>query len=78
MLPGRVLNSVFFGGGTPSLMAPDTVHDILDVRRVWPMANDLEVTLEANPGSVEAGGSAPSREAGVARISLGVQALNDD
>ena len=56
LLPGRVLNSVFLGGGTPSLMAPDTVHDILEhVRQVWPVANDLEVTLEANPGSVEAG-----------------------
>lgn len=78
LLPGRVVRSVFLGGGTPSLMAPETVHDILDhVRKVWPVANDLEVTLEANPGSVEAGRFAAFAQAGVARISLGVQALND-
>jgi oxygen-independent coproporphyrinogen-3 oxidase len=78
LLPGRVLGSVFLGGGTPSLMAPETVHDILQhVRKVWPVANDLEVTLEANPGSVEAGRFADFAQAGVARISLGVQALND-
>jgi oxygen-independent coproporphyrinogen-3 oxidase len=78
LLPGRVVNSVFLGGGTPSLMAPATVHDILEhVRKVWPAANDLEVTLEANPGSVEAGRFADFAAAGVARISLGVQALND-
>jgi len=78
LLPGRVLGSVFLGGGTPSLMAPETVHDILEhARRVWPTANDLEVTLEANPGSVEAGRFRAFAEAGIARISLGVQALND-
>ncbi len=78
LLPGRVLNSVFLGGGTPSLMAPDTVHEILrHVRKVWPVANDLEVTLEANPGSVETGRFAEFAQAGVTRISLGVQALND-
>lgn len=78
LLPGRVLSSVFLGGGTPSLMAPDTVHAILDhARRAWPTANDLEVTLEANPGSVEAGRFRAFAEAGVGRISLGVQALND-
>ena len=53
---GRVLNSVFFGGGTPSLMEPELVAAILDaVRATWPLANDCEITLEANPGSVEAG-----------------------
>ncbi len=78
MLPGRVLNSVFFGGGTPSLMNPDVVAAILDrVRRTWPTANDLEVTLEANPGSVEAGKFRAFAEGGVSRISMGVQALND-
>jgi len=78
LLPGRIVNSVFLGGGTPSLMAPETVHDILEhVRKVWPVANNLEVTLEANPGSVEAGRFADFAAAGVARISLGVQALND-
>ncbi|WP_300549570.1 radical SAM family heme chaperone HemW [Roseovarius sp.] len=78
MLPGRVLNSVFFGGGTPSLMNPDVVAAILDrVRHAWPAANDLEVTLEANPGSVEAGKFRAFAEGGVSRISMGVQALND-
>lgn len=75
---GRVLNSVFFGGGTPSLMDPDVVAEILSkVRTLWPSANDLEVTLEANPGSVEAGRFAAYRQGGVSRVSMGVQALND-
>lgn len=75
---GRVLNTVFFGGGTPSLMEPDTVAAILEaVGATWPLANDLEVTLEANPGSVEAGRFRAYAEAGVNRLSMGVQALND-
>lgn len=75
---GRLLNSVFFGGGTPSLMQPDLVATVLEtVRETWPLANDLEVTLEANPGSVEAGRFRGYREAGVNRISMGIQALND-
>ncbi|CUI41635.1 Oxygen-independent coproporphyrinogen-III oxidase 1 [Cognatishimia activa] len=75
---GRVLNSVFFGGGTPSLMDPEIVAAILErVHRLWPTANDLEVTLEANPGSVEAAKFADYRLGGVSRISMGVQALND-
>ena len=75
---GRVLSTVFFGGGTPSLMEPDLVAAILDaVRRTWRIANDLEVTLEANPGSVEAGRFRGYAEAGVNRLSMGVQALND-
>ncbi|MDW4549170.1 radical SAM family heme chaperone HemW [Defluviimonas sp. D31] len=75
---GRILNTVFFGGGTPSLMAPDLVAAILDkVHATWRMANDLEVTLEANPGSVEAGRFRGYAEAGVNRISMGLQALND-
>ena len=74
----RVLNTVFFGGGTPSLMEPELVDSILtEVRAAWPLANDLEVTLEANPGSVEAGRFRGYREAGVNRVSLGLQALND-
>ncbi|WP_397541615.1 radical SAM family heme chaperone HemW [Roseovarius salis] len=78
LLPGRILNSVFFGGGTPSLMSPELVSDILDaIRTAWPAANDLEVTLEANPGSVEAGRFAGYAAAGVSRVSMGVQALND-
>ena len=75
---GRVLNAVFFGGGTPSLMDPDVVADVIAaIRRLWPTANDLEITLEANPGSVEADRFAAFRQAGVNRISMGIQALND-
>ena len=75
---GRRLQSVFFGGGTPSLMDPDTVFAILDrVRATWGVANDWEVTLEANPGSVETGKLRAFRSAGVNRLSMGVQALND-
>ncbi len=74
----RVLNTVFFGGGTPSLMDPDVVAAVLDrVRATWPMVNDPEITLEANPGSVEAGRFRAFRGAGVNRVSMGVQALND-
>ncbi|WP_120633043.1 radical SAM family heme chaperone HemW [Ruegeria sp. EL01] len=77
--PGRVLNTIFFGGGTPSLMAPETVTAVIDqARALWRPANDMEITLEANPGSVEAGRFAAYRDAGVNRISMGVQALNDD
>ncbi|WP_227269175.1 radical SAM family heme chaperone HemW [Roseobacter weihaiensis] len=76
--PGRVLRSVFFGGGTPSLMDPETVAEIIaEIRRLWPVANDLEITLEANPGSVEATRFAAYRQGGVNRISMGIQALND-
>ena len=76
--PGRVLRSVFFGGGTPSLMDPALVDAILrKVRATWPTANDIEITLEANPTSVEAGRFAGYRDAGVNRVSMGVQALLD-
>lgn len=76
--PGRVLNSIFFGGGTPSLMQPDTVAGIIDTALGhWTPANDIEITLEANPGSVEASRFVGFRNAGVNRISMGVQALND-
>lgn len=75
---GRVLNTVFFGGGTPSLMDPDVVAAILErVRQLWPTSNDMEITLEANPGSVEAGKFVGFRDGGVNRISMGIQALND-
>ena len=75
---GRVLNTVFFGGGTPSLMDPEIVAAILErIRSTWPVANDLEVTLEANPGSVEAARFHAYAAAGVNRLSMGVQALND-
>ena len=75
---GRVLNSVFFGGGTPSLMDAETVNAILEaVRATWPVANTVEVTLEANPTSIEAGRFADYADTGVNRISMGAQALND-
>ncbi|WP_298851361.1 radical SAM family heme chaperone HemW [uncultured Ruegeria sp.] len=75
----RVLNTIFFGGGTPSLMNPETVAAVIDeARALWHPANDMEITLEANPGSVEAGRFAAYRDAGVNRISMGIQALNDD
>ncbi len=75
---GRVLNTVFFGGGTPSLMNPEVVAAILErVRQLWPISNDMEITLEANPGSVEAGRFVAYRDGGVNRISMGIQALND-
>ena len=77
--PDRVLDTIFFGGGTPSLMDPDTVAAVIDTARaLWRPSNDMEITLEANPGSVEAGRFAAYRDAGVNRISMGVQALNDD
>lgn len=72
------VDSVFFGGGTPSLMRPATVGAILDViAKHWSVASDVEVTLEANPSSVEAAKFAGYRAAGVNRVSLGVQALDD-
>jgi putative oxygen-independent coproporphyrinogen III oxidase len=75
---GRILQSVFFGGGTPSLMEPALVGAILDrVWATWRITNDWEVTLEANPGSVEAGRFGGFRDAGVNRVSLGIQALHD-
>jgi putative oxygen-independent coproporphyrinogen III oxidase len=76
--PGRTVSTIFFGGGTPSLMEPATVAAILDaVARQWQIADDIEVTLEANPTSVEADRFAGYRAAGVNRVSLGVQALDD-
>jgi putative oxygen-independent coproporphyrinogen III oxidase len=76
---GRVLSSVFFGGGTPSLMQPELVAAILDrVRTTWVLANDLEVTLEANPTSVEAGRFRGYADAGVSRLSMGIQSLHDE
>ncbi len=76
--PGHALVSVFFGGGTPSLMPPALVGRLLeDAARLWPLAPDLEVTLEANPSSVEAARFAALAAAGVNRVSLGLQALDD-
>src|SRR5712692_2206282 len=77
-IPGRQAASIFFGGGTPSLMQPATVGAILDtIARHWTLARDVEVTLEANPTSVEATRFRGFRAAGVNRVSLGVQALDD-
>ncbi len=77
LAPGREVGSVFFGGGTPSLMPPETVAALLDrVRRHWAAAPDVEITLEANPNSAEAGRFRAFAAAGVNRLSLGVQALD--
>jgi putative oxygen-independent coproporphyrinogen III oxidase len=74
----RILRSVFFGGGTPSLMEPATVAAILDAARAaWTCANDIEITLEANPTSIEASRFQAFRDAGINRVSVGIQALND-
>ena len=76
--PGREVTSIFLGGGTPSLMEPATVSAILDeIGKRWTVADDAEVTMEANPSSVEAERFRGYRAAGVNRVSLGVQALND-
>jgi putative oxygen-independent coproporphyrinogen III oxidase len=80
-LQGRerpIVETVFFGGGTPSLMSGRAVGTVLDaIARLWPRANDVEVTLESNPASADAARFADYRAAGVNRLSLGVQALND-
>nr|WP_288248828.1 radical SAM family heme chaperone HemW [uncultured Sphingomonas sp.] len=79
LLPGRRLGSIFFGGGTPSLMPPATVAALIDAAlAAWPAApGGVEITLEANPSSVEAARFADLAAAGVNRVSLGVQALDD-
>ncbi len=75
---GETLESVFFGGGTPSLMPPSLVGAMLDeAQRLWGFAPDIEITLEANPSSVEASKFADLALAGVNRTSLGLQALDD-
>ncbi|HVW73431.1 MAG TPA: radical SAM family heme chaperone HemW [Rhizomicrobium sp.] len=73
-----VVETIFFGGGTPSLMQGRSTGRILDkIASLWPMAKDAEITLEANPASADAGRFADYRAAGINRVSLGVQALND-
>lgn len=75
-VPGRVLTSIFFGGGTPSLMAPETVVQVIDAARdCWTFSNNIEISLEANPRSVEAARFEGYARAGVNRVSLGVQSL---
>lgn len=74
----RTLTSIFFGGGTPSLMTPQTVAAVIEAATGhWAAASDLEITIEANPGAVEAGRFSGFRDAGVNRLSLGVQSLNE-
>lgn len=76
--PDRTVSTIFFGGGTPSLMQPSSVQTILDcIAEHWSVAPDVEVTLEANPTSVEANRFRGFRTAGVNRVSLGVQSLDD-
>ena len=76
--PGRRLTSIFFGGGTPSLMPPATVAALIDAAQAhWGFAPDIEITLEANPSSVEAARFADLAAAGVNRVSLGLQSLDD-
>jgi putative oxygen-independent coproporphyrinogen III oxidase len=78
LLPGRRLTSIFFGGGTPSLMPPETVAALIDAAAGhWSVADDIEITLEANPSSVEAARFGALAQAGVNRVSLGLQALDD-
>ena len=76
---GEPLESIFFGGGTPSLMPPALVAELLaEAERLWGFARDIEITLEANPSSVEAANFAALAVAGVNRVSLGLQALDDE
>ncbi|MCI4662663.1 MAG: radical SAM family heme chaperone HemW [Neomegalonema sp.] len=78
LVPDRRVDTVFFGGGTPSLMAPQTVATLIEtVEGLWGLSSGAEISLEANPTSVEAGRFAGYRSAGVNRLSMGVQALND-
>jgi oxygen-independent coproporphyrinogen-3 oxidase len=79
LLPGRKLTSIFFGGGTPSLMDPATVAALIDAATGhWAAATDIEITLEANPNSVESARFADLASAGVNRLSLGIQSFEDD
>ena len=79
LLPNRRLSSIFFGGGTPSLMDPSTVEVIIAAATThWPATDNIEITLEANPNSAETARFADLARAGVNRISLGLQSFNDD
>src|SRR4051794_16358242 len=78
LLPRRTLTSIFFGGGTPSLMEPATAAALIGAaRKHWTPADDIEITLEANPNSVEAACFADLAAAGVNRLSLGLQSFED-
>jgi oxygen-independent coproporphyrinogen-3 oxidase len=77
-LPGRTVTSLYFGGGTPSLMAPETTQALIDaVRTHWTSADDMEITLETNPTSSERGRLRDFCAAGINRLSVGVQSLDD-
>jgi putative oxygen-independent coproporphyrinogen III oxidase len=79
LAPDRTVTSIFFGGGTPSLMMPETVAALVGrVKALWPVAPDLEVSLEANPNSAEAERFAGFAAAGINRLSLGIQALDPE
>jgi oxygen-independent coproporphyrinogen-3 oxidase len=76
--PGRMVGSVFFGGGTPSLMDPETAGALIeDIKSFWAVTDDLEITLEANPGTVEIDRFSAFAANGINRVSIGIQALND-
>jgi len=76
---GRTVNTIFFGGGTPSLMGPETVASIIkEIAKLWVLALDIEISLEANPTSVEAQKFSDFRKAGINRISMGIQSLRND
>ena len=78
LLPGRTLTSIFFGGGTPSLMEPASVAAMIEAAcGHWPAGSNIEITLEANPNSVEAARFADLAAAGVNRLSLGLQSFDD-
>jgi putative oxygen-independent coproporphyrinogen III oxidase len=78
LLPGRTLTSIFFGGGTPSLMEPATVRAVIEAAlNRWQAAENIEITLEANPNSVETARFADLARAGVNRVSLGLQSFDD-
>ncbi len=78
MLPDVEVISIYFGGGTPSLMDPETIEALISkIQKSWRISNDIEITLEANPTSVESGKFESFKKAGINRVSLGVQALND-
>ena len=79
VLPGRTVGSIFFGGGTPSLMPPETVAAVIaEADALWGLADDVEITLEANPNSVEVANFADLAAAGVNRVSIGVQSFDPE
>ena len=79
LLPGRTIGSIFFGGGTPSLMPPETVAAVIAAAEAeWGLASDCEITLEANPNSVEVANFADLAAAGVNRVSIGVQSFDSE